>query len=185
MAGDDCSCHCCGDALLNSSLAHLMLCLLALTQAEPCPTSAGDPITTFNGVSTRYWLPENIETELFRQGEVAVFGTAGRTPGYNLSTGEWLRHLSIVKDGTSLLTVDVNHTTNLRAVRHDEAALKALIVRVGSEPLTASTGKIRSGALTVSTQVDMGEEVPVEPVHVLVGDKLGLVIRSSVARKFV
>ena len=51
--------------------------LLAASARAGCPTSGGDPITSFDGVSTRYWLKNGTD--------VALLGTAGPTPGYNKS----------------------------------------------------------------------------------------------------
>ena len=42
----------------------LISSLLAASARAACPTSGGDPITTFDGVSTRYWLPNGIETDI-------------------------------------------------------------------------------------------------------------------------
>lgn len=48
----------------------------------------------------------------------------------------------------------------------------------------AITGKVESGGVSVSAEVDSAHEVPVETTRVAVGDELGLTIRSSVANKF-
>ena len=85
----------------------LISSLLAASARAACPTSGGDPITTFDGVSTRYWLPNGIETELFRLGDIAsdiaLVGTAGPTPGYNESVGEWLHSVRLIKEGSTIL----------------------------------------------------------------------------------
>ena len=80
--------------------ALILSSLLAASARAACPTSAGDPITTFDGVSTRYWLPNGTETELFRLGDIALVGTAGPTPGYNASFGEWLHAVRLIKEGS-------------------------------------------------------------------------------------
>ena len=153
---------------------------------ESCPTSVGDPITTYNGVSTRYWLPEGTELELFRLGDIAVTGTASRTPGYDSAKGEWLHVLRITRAGEAVLTVAVNHTANLTALSTalNKTTLAALAVRVGDAPLTG-VGKQRYGNVAVVAAIDSRQGgIPIELMHVTVGDQLGLVIRSSVARKF-
>ena len=157
--------------------------LLAASARAACPTSAGDPITTFDGVSTRYWLPNGTETELFRLGDIALVGTAGPTPGYNASFGEWLHAVRLIKEGSVILHVAVNHTVRLNEPRNNMTALRALAVRLAGAALTGS-GKEESGGVSVSAEVDPTHDVPVESLRVAVGDQLGLVIRSSVARKF-
>ena len=156
--------------------------LLAASARAGCPTSGGDPITSFDGVSTRYWLKNGTETELFRSGDVALLGTAGPTPGYNKSVGEWLHSARLVKAGNTVLHVAINHAAGLNKLRTDKTVLHALDVRVGGAAM-AITGKVESGGVSVSAEVDSAHEVPVETIRVAVGDELGLMIRSSVANK--
>ena len=107
---------------------------------ESCPTSVGDPITTYNGVSTRYWLPEGTELELFRLDDIAVMGTASRTPGYDSAKGEWLHVLRITRAGEAILTVAVNHTANLTACHTARRAAPCRRATGGASPLAAGHG---------------------------------------------
>ena len=163
----------------------ILFCLLAASARADCvgATSSGDPITTFDGVSTRYWLKNGTETELFRSGDIALLGTAGPTPGYDKSVGEWLHSARLIKAGETVLHVAINHAAGLNKSRNDKTGLRSLNVRLGDAALTGS-GKAESGGVSVSVEVDSAHEVPVEALRVTVGDELGLVIRSSVARKF-
>lgn len=162
----------------------LVLSALLTPIHAACPTSAGDPITTFNGVSTRYWLPEGVETELFRQGDIAVMGSAGRTPGHDLADGEWLHALRLVRGGKTLLAVAVNHSADITTHHNEDKAppLRALSVQLGGSSMQRGTAQV--GNISVSIRIDTRREHPVESLHVTVGDQLQLMIRSSVARKF-
>ena len=164
--------------------ALILSSLLAVSASAACPTSGGDPVTTFDGVSTRYWLKNGTETELFRLGNVALWGTAGPTPGYNKSVGEWLHSTRLVKGGETVLLVTVNHAANLSESRNDKTALRALSVRTVGGAALIGTGKAESGGVSVSVHVDLTRRTPDEIVRVAIGDDLGLVIRSSVANKF-
>ena len=121
----------------------LVLSALLTPIRAACPvTSAGDPITTFNGVSTRYWLPEGVETELFRQGDIAVMGSAGHTPGHDLADGEWLHALRLVRGGKTLLAVAVNHSADITTHHNEDKAppLRALSVQLGGSAIKRRYG---------------------------------------------
>ena len=99
------------------------------------------------------------ETELFRLGDIALVGTAGPTPGYNESFGEWLHAVRLIKEGSAILHVAVNHTVRLNEPRNNMTALRALAVRLAGAALTGS-GKEESGGVSVSVELDLTHEVP-------------------------
>ena len=165
-------------------LRGILSILLAVSARAACPTSAGDPITTYGGVSTRYWLPNGTATELFRMGGIALMGIAGPTPGYNTSTGEWLHVVDLIDGGETILHVAVNHSANLVEKHSEKMAMRALHVRIGGDTWTG-TGRVRSGGVSISAEVTASAHaIPVESLRVAVRDELGLVIRSSAAHKF-
>ena len=64
-----------------------------------------------------------------------------------------------------MLHVAINHAAGLNKLRNDKTVLHALDVRVGGAAM-AITGKVESGGVSVSAEVDSAHEVPVETTRV-------------------
>lgn len=124
-------------------------------------TSVGDPITTHNNVSRRYWLPTTGETLLLAQGVLEIYARAGPAPGNGPEVGEWIHTIRVSKANKTVVSVNVNPVTEPLGPALSSVSLQLLNVSVAGRTLlqTGTGAGVQADGVSVSAELDAHHKV--------------------------
>merc|ERR1719237_438739 len=165
-------------------------------KGNPITTTNGDPITTFQGQETRYWLSMEHFTPIFEQGPLALSqlaGPANPPPGLENHKGAWVMATELKIAGLDSILIEAVDPTTL-LVRPDATAppaagaLTTMRLSFVGKQLKAGEHKLSVSDMTiaVSAKADPDQKIGrgfVEQIDIK-AEGLHLRIMSSKASKF-
>jgi len=159
-------------------------------------TTGGDPITTFQGQTTRYWLSMEHFTPVFEQGPIVLSqlaGPANPPPGLENHKGAWVMAMEVDVGGVDKIVVETVDPTTLLAQPNATAtpvagALTTMRLSFVGKQLKAGEHKLSVSDMTiaVSAKADPDQKIGrgfVEKIDIK-AEGLHLRITSSKANKF-
>jgi len=165
-------------------------------RGEPITTNGGDPITTFQGEETRYWLSMEHFTPVFEQGPLALSqlaGPANPPPGLENHKGAWVTATELNVAGLDSILIETVDPTTLIAQPNATAPpaagdLTTMRLSFIGKQLKAGEHKLSVSDMTiaVSAKADPDQKIGrgfVEQIDIK-AEGLHLRIMSSKASKF-
>jgi hypothetical protein len=162
----------------------------------PCPSTGGDPITTFQGKETRYWLSMEHFTPVFEQGPLALSQLAGPSnppPGLENHKGAWVMATELNVAGLDSIRIETVDPTTLLAQPDATAppasdALTTMRLSFAGKQLKAGEHKLVVSDMTIAVRAKADPEQQIGRGFVeridIKAEGLHLRITSSKANKF-